>query len=80
MVIDDGLPFPERVGRCNDPHGHRPRADLKPIEITQPEGPSFTVDGNLMTWADWKLRVGFDAREGLMLHQLGLKDGRPSGR
>ena len=26
------------------------RTTQKPIEITQPEGPSFTLDGNLLTW------------------------------
>ena len=28
------------------------RTDLKPISITQPEGPSFTVDGNLVAVAE----------------------------
>ena len=34
------------------------RTDLKPLEITQPEGPSFTVDGNLVRWQKWSFRVG----------------------
>jgi hypothetical protein len=38
------------------------RTTLRPIEITQPEGPSFTVVGSLVRWQDWSLRVGFDAR------------------
>ncbi len=49
--------------------------DLKPIEITQPEGPSFTVEDDVVRWAGWEFRVGFDAREGLVLHQLSI-DGR----
>ena len=49
---------------------------MRPIEITQPEGPSFTVEGSLLRWQDWSLRVGFDAREGLTLHQIQLA-GRP---
>ena len=32
-----------------------PRPTLKPLEITQPEGPSFTVDGNAMQLAEWRL-------------------------
>ena len=55
-----------------------PRTDLKPIEITQPEGASFTVEGNQVTWADWKFRFGFDVREGLTLHQRRCI--RPAGR
>jgi primary-amine oxidase len=26
------------------------RSDLKPINITQPEGPSFSVEGNMVRW------------------------------
>ena len=47
------------------------REDLKPIEITQPEGPSFTVDGHAVHWQKWDLRIGFTPREGLVLHQIG---------
>src|ERR671920_1372036 len=52
------------------------REDLKPIEITQPEGPSFTVDGHAVHWQKWDLRIGFTPREGLVLHQIGYA-GRP---
>ena len=50
------------------------RQDLKPLEITQPEGPSFVVDGNSVTWQKWHLRVGFTPREGLVLHTVGYED------
>src|ERR671911_123191 len=50
------------------------RTDLKPIEITQPEGPSFTVEGNLVRWQKWQLRVGFTGREGLVLHEIAYDD------
>eukprot|EP00026_Physarum_polycephalum_P002679 Phypoly_transcript_02687.p1 GENE.Phypoly_transcript_02687~~Phypoly_transcript_02687.p1 ORF type:complete len:689 (+),score=104.40 Phypoly_transcript_02687:605-2671(+) len=47
------------------------RNPLKPLEITQPEGPNFQVEGNHVTWADsWDFRVGFNAREGLVLHDV----------
>ena len=51
------------------------REPLKPLEITQPEGPSFTLDGNLLTWQNWSLRVGFNHREGMTLHQVSYRDG-----
>jgi primary-amine oxidase len=51
------------------------RDDLKPIEITQPEGPSFAVDGNLVRWQRWSLRVSMDPYEGLVLHTIGYEDG-----
>jgi primary-amine oxidase len=77
-VIDElDLPVPAERGEWNaEPHAVPARTDLKPIEISQPEGPSFSVDGNQITWADWTFRFGFDIREGLTLHQLAI-DGRP---
>jgi hypothetical protein len=52
-----------------------PRTTLKPLGIIQPEGPSFTVEGNEVTWQNWKLRVTLDPREGLVLHQIRFTDG-----
>ncbi|AKS32551.1 primary-amine oxidase [Mycolicibacterium goodii] len=77
-VIDEvQLPLPAERGQWDaEPHAVPERTDLRPIEITQPEGPSFTVNGNEITWADWKFRFGFDVREGLTLHQLSI-GGRP---
>jgi primary-amine oxidase len=76
-VIDDiALPIPTERGQWDAaPYAVPPRTDLKPIEITQPEGPSFRVEGNQITWADWTFRFGFDIREGLTLHQLSIRDG-----
>ena len=51
------------------------RSDIKPLEITQPQGPSFAVDGNVVTWQNWSFVVGFNAREGLTLHHLRYRDG-----
>jgi primary-amine oxidase len=77
-IVDEfELPVPSESGDYDDPAVRGPeRTGLRPIEITQPEGPSFTVDGSLLRWQDWSLRVGFDAREGLTLHQIEL-GGRP---
>ncbi len=70
------LPVPVERGEWDaEPHAQPTRTDLRPIEITQPEGPSFTVDGDEVTWAGWRFRIGYDAREGLTLHQLSV-DGR----
>ncbi len=49
--------------------------DLKPIEITQPEGRSFTLEDDVVRWAGWEFRIGFDVREGLTINQLSI-DGR----
>src|SRR6266566_2684087 len=44
------------------------RTDLRPISITQAEGPSFQVEGYQVSWQKWRFRVGFSPREGLVLH------------
>jgi len=64
---------PAESGDYDDPQVRGPqRTTLRPIEITQPNGPSFTLDGHVLSWQGWQLRIGFDAREGLTLHQLKL--------
>ena len=55
--------------------GQRLRDDIAPLEISQPEGTSFTLDGNLLRWQKWSLRVGFNHREGMVLHTVGYDDG-----
>jgi primary-amine oxidase len=51
------------------------RSDLRALEITQPDGPGFTLDGNDLHWQKWRLRIGYTPREGLVLHQVGYEDG-----
>ena len=74
-VVDHGVtPIPAGAGEYRADRLPSLRTDLKPIEITQPEGPSFTVDGGLVEWQRWSFRVGFTAREGLVIHQLCYDD------
>jgi primary-amine oxidase len=84
-IEDHGVvPLPPRAGnydpeRIKDPanYPHFPngvRADLKPLEISQPQGPSFSVEGHRVQWQKWSLRVGFNPREGLVLHTIGYED------
>lgn len=76
LVDHERRPIPEEEGNFDDPAYVGPaRTTLRPIEITQPEGPSFTVDGDVVQWAGWSLRIGFDPREGLVLHQISFRDG-----
>src|SRR6266702_6573945 len=52
-----------------------PRQDVRPLDIVQAGGPSFTLDGHHLRWQKWDLRIGFTAREGLVLHRIGYRDG-----
>lgn len=51
------------------------REPLKPLDIVQPEGVSFQMDGNRISWQNWSMRVGFNYREGLTLHRVSYRDG-----
>jgi primary-amine oxidase len=75
-VLDLGVvPLPpERGPYLADEVGPH-RTGLKPLDIVQPDGPSYTVDGNLVQWQRWSFRVGFDPYEGLILHQVTYHDG-----
>lgn len=46
----------------------------KPLDIIQKDGPSFTVEGRKLSWMGWDVRVGFNGREGLILHQVGYTE------
>jgi primary-amine oxidase len=37
---------------------HKPRDDIKPLHVLQPEGVSFKMDGNVLEWQKWKMHVG----------------------
>ncbi|HEY6471598.1 MAG TPA: primary-amine oxidase [Acidimicrobiales bacterium] len=75
-VVDLGVvPLPPKSGSYYPEDNGPLRTDLKPLEITQPEGPSFEVDGNLVRWQKWSLRLGMDPLEGLVLYTVGYEDG-----
>lgn len=74
-VEDEGdIPVPDVNGNYDAATVGPARTSLKPIEITQPEGPSFRVDGAHVEWENWSFRVGFNAREGLVLNQVAFRD------
>jgi primary-amine oxidase len=75
-VLDLGVvPLPEGRGNYRPGDGQPLRTDLRPLEIVQKEGVSFTLDGNLLRWQKWSLRVSMDPLEGLVLHTIGYDDG-----
>ncbi|GAB19497.1 putative copper-containing amine oxidase [Gordonia effusa NBRC 100432] len=60
--------IPERIRESST------REQLKPLDITQSNGPSFTLDGNRIEWQNWSLRVGFNYREGMTIHAVTYND------
>jgi len=76
-VEDYGVvPLPPLPGNWARPYLRGPRADLKPLQVSQPSGPSFSVNGYEVKWQKWAFRIGFNPREGLVLYTVGY-DGRP---
>jgi primary-amine oxidase len=58
----------------NRPRVDALRDDIKPLQITQPDGPSFETDGHRVTWQKWSFVVGWTVREGLVLFDIAYND------
>lgn len=37
--------------------GYKPRDDIKPLHIVQPEGVSFKMNGHELEWQNWKMHI-----------------------
>ena len=71
-IEDHGVvPIPAEHGRY-EAGVHGTRTGLKELAITQPDGPSFEVDGYRIRWQGYDLRVSVHPIHGLVLHELGL--------
>ncbi|KAI0558246.1 amine oxidase [Gracilaria domingensis] len=46
------------------------RKTLRPLQVVQPEGPSSAVRENYVEWEKWSFIIGFNYREGLVLHDI----------
>lgn len=58
------------------PKYHKIPEDLKPLNVMQPAGASFTVEEDfagihLIKWQKWRFRLGFNGREGMVLYDVG---------
>jgi primary-amine oxidase len=77
-LIDEGpVPVPEAHGRYDveaATEGGRPLRTAARLDIVQPDGPGFEIDGNLVTWERWSMRVSTFPLEGLVLHQVTWHD------
>ncbi|HXR65109.1 MAG TPA: primary-amine oxidase [Ktedonobacteraceae bacterium] len=74
-IEDNGvIPVPPEAGNYTSEAVGQLRADLKPLEIIQPEGPSFSVNGHEVSWQKWRFRIGFTPREGLVLYTISYED------
>ncbi|EDX86269.1 Copper amine oxidase, enzyme domain protein [Synechococcus sp. PCC 7335] len=76
-VEDYGVvPLPPKDGNYTPEYVKNYRTDIKPLEIVQPEGPSFEVNDHEISWQKWNIRIGFTPREGLILYNVTYQDGQ----
>lgn len=68
-------PDPLRNYTAGETRGGVDRSDVKPLQIIQPEGPSFRVNGYHIEWQKWNFRIGFTPREGLVIYSVAYDDG-----
>jgi len=69
------VPLPKEDGNYTVAAVGAQRTDVKPLDIRQPDGPSFSVNGHEVRWQKWRFRIGFSYREGLILHTISYADG-----
>jgi primary-amine oxidase len=74
-VDDHGvLPVPARDFNYDREFQKTERDDLRAIDVVQPDGVSFEMDGNTIRWHDWSILIGFNGREALTLHNISFAD------
>ncbi|KAK1709524.1 copper amine oxidase [Colletotrichum lupini] len=73
-LSDEGKEFDRRKIHSNSEYHpdfvQERRTTTKPYHVSQPEGPSFSIEENHVSWEKWTLRVGFNYREGMTLHDI----------
>ena len=81
LEIEDAGPTTARGRWASTSRGWSPASGCATTssrcEITQPEGVSFTLEGNLLRWQRWSMRLGFNPREGARDPHARLPGRRP---
>jgi primary-amine oxidase len=71
-VTDYGVvPMPP-VSEVYDSTGGPPPPGTKPIVVSQPEGPSFTIKDGEVSWQNWHFRFRLDPRSGPVVNMASL--------
>lgn len=73
-LVDTGVvPLPPPSQQL-DEQSTGTRTAPKPLNITQPAGASFEINGHEVQWQKWRFRFTMHPREGLVLHTVGYED------
>jgi primary-amine oxidase len=74
LVDTEVVPVAKATADFDEKSVEKPREAPKPLQITQPQGASFTVEGNEVRWQNWRFRYAIHPREGLVLYTVGYED------
>lgn len=66
--------IPEEHGRYENGDFETLRNAPNELQISQPNGPGFTVVGHQVRWQNWSFRVSVHPVNGLVLHELGYEE------
>jgi primary-amine oxidase len=76
LKVVDSEPVPMSSGDINYEEGEAtPRAGTKPLVVTQPLGPSYTIDNGEVVWQNWHFRFRLDPRVGPVINLVRYQDG-----
>jgi primary-amine oxidase len=76
LKVIDNDPVPMSPGDINYEEGEAtPRAGTKPLLVTQPLGPSYTIDKGEVVWQNWHFRFRLDPRVGPVINLVRYQDG-----
>jgi primary-amine oxidase len=71
-VTDYGVTPMAPVSSKYDPNGGPALPGTKPIMVSQPEGPSFTIKDGEVSWQNWHFRFRIDPRSGPVINMASL--------
>jgi primary-amine oxidase len=77
VVDGDAVPLSTANGDYDATATGPAREDLKALDIVQLDGPSFTVDGQIVRWQKWQVHVALHPVDGLVLSDLRYPDSLP---
>jgi primary-amine oxidase len=74
LVDVDPQPFPQLPARYDGAYARPSRGTSTPIEISQPEGTSFALRGNHISWEGWRFRYTVHPVTGPVIHAVTYRD------
>ncbi|MGH8865441.1 MAG: hypothetical protein ACREVZ_12470, partial [Burkholderiales bacterium] len=72
---ESAVPVPQTNADYDDETIGPLREFSSPIEIRQPLGPGFTIDGHLVSWDKWRFHLRSDPRIGTVISTVTWRDG-----